>query len=164
MGPPRTDHRDGGTVPASRGKRRATLATVAKEAGVSAPTVSKVLNGHGDIAPETRARVAALLAEHDYVPRSAARRRGQLRSLTLVFDTFENPYGMEIARGVMEAAADSGIAVGVDITSLTGSAAVGLERVLGSAPDALLLVTTALTAAQRKRVAQQGTPFVVIDP
>jgi len=140
------------------------LATVAKEAGVSAPTVSKVLNGHGDIAPETRARVAALLAEHDYVPRSAARRRGNLRSLTLVFDTFENPYGMEIARGVMQAAADSGIAVGMDLTSLSGPGSGWLERVLGSAPDALLLVTTALTAAQRKRVARQGTPFVVIDP
>src|ERR1700753_4249456 len=38
-------------------RRRATLAAVAAEAGVSLPTVSKVVNGRPDVAPETRARV-----------------------------------------------------------------------------------------------------------
>ena len=146
------------------GKRRATLAMVAKEAGVSAPTVSKVLNGHGDIAPETRARIEALLIEHDYVPRSAARRRNQLHALTLVFDTFENPYGMEITRGVLEAATETAVSVSLDLTSLPGTGSGWLDRVLSSAPDALLLVTTELTAAQRKRLAKQNVPFVVIDP
>src|SRR5580693_9895583 len=36
-------------------RRRATLAAVAAEAGVSLPTVSKVVNGRPDVAPETRA-------------------------------------------------------------------------------------------------------------
>ena len=49
------------------GARRATLATVAASAGVSVATVSKVLNGRTDVAPTTRARVADLLAQHDYV-------------------------------------------------------------------------------------------------
>lgn len=149
---------------APTGKRRSTLAMVAKEAGVSAPTVSKVLNGHGNIAPETRARIEALLAEHDYVPRAAGRRRTQLQSLTLVFDTFENPYGMEITRGVLSAAAESGVTVNLDLTSLSGSRGDWLDRVLGGAPNALVLVTTALTSAQRKRLAKQAVPFVVIDP
>src|ERR1700753_2725250 len=38
-------------------RRRATLAAVAAEAGVSLPTVSKVVNGRPDVAPETRAPV-----------------------------------------------------------------------------------------------------------
>jgi len=151
-------------VSGEAGKRRPTLAMVAREAGVSAPTVSKVLNGHGNIAPDTRARIEALLVEHDYVPRSAARRRSPLQSLTLVFDTFENPYGMEITRGVLHAAAESGITVSLDLTSLPGSGTDWLDRVLGAAPSALLLVTTALTAPQRKRLVKHNLPFVVIDP
>ncbi|MFD1273797.1 LacI family DNA-binding transcriptional regulator [Streptomyces kaempferi] len=50
--------------------RTATLAEIAREAGVSAPTVSKVLNGRADVAPATRTRVEELLRGHGY------RRRG----------------------------------------------------------------------------------------
>ena len=39
-----------------------TLAAVALQAGVSTPTVSKVVNGREDVAPETRARVMDALA------------------------------------------------------------------------------------------------------
>lgn len=39
----------------------ATLADIARAAGVSTPTVSKVLNGRADVAPATRERVEALL-------------------------------------------------------------------------------------------------------
>ena len=41
--------------------RRATLAMVADAAGVSKPTVSKVLNGRPDVSPATRARVQEAL-------------------------------------------------------------------------------------------------------
>ncbi|MBO0816135.1 MAG: LacI family DNA-binding transcriptional regulator, partial [Actinobacteria bacterium] len=37
-------------------RRRTTLAAIAAEAGVSLPTVSKVVNGRPDVAPTTRAR------------------------------------------------------------------------------------------------------------
>ena len=46
--------------------RRVTIAHIADAAGVSVPTVSKVVNGREDVAPGTRARVEALLEEHGY--------------------------------------------------------------------------------------------------
>ncbi|WP_158715543.1 LacI family DNA-binding transcriptional regulator, partial [Streptomyces sp. NRRL S-481] len=49
-----------------RTAQTATLAEIAREAGVSAPTVSKVLNGRADVAPATRARVEELLRAHGY--------------------------------------------------------------------------------------------------
>ena len=53
---------------------RVTLAKVAAAAGVSVPTVSKVLNGHADVAAKTRSRVEALLADYNYAaPRRAGR-------------------------------------------------------------------------------------------
>jgi DNA-binding LacI/PurR family transcriptional regulator len=57
-------------------ERKTTLAAIAAAAGVSAPTVSKVVNGRPDVAPGTRARVEHLLAEHGYarpVPLSPSR-------------------------------------------------------------------------------------------
>src|SRR5216117_2748431 len=46
---------------------RTTLAAVARLAGVSVATVSKVVNGRSDVAPHTRSRVQELLQRHDYV-------------------------------------------------------------------------------------------------
>lgn len=45
------------------GLKKPTLATVARRAGVSAPTVSKVVNGRADVSADTRARVLAVLDE-----------------------------------------------------------------------------------------------------
>ena len=45
--------------------RRVTIATIAEAAGVSVPTVSRVLNGRTDVSPETRDRIEHLLSEHD---------------------------------------------------------------------------------------------------
>ncbi|OMQ15083.1 LacI family transcriptional regulator, partial [Modestobacter sp. VKM Ac-2676] len=46
--------------------RTVTIAAIAAEAGVSVPTVSRVLNGRSDVAPHTRQRVEALLRSHGY--------------------------------------------------------------------------------------------------
>ena len=45
-------------------KRRPTLAEIAGEAGVSVSTVSKVINGHIDVAADTRRQVERLLEQH----------------------------------------------------------------------------------------------------
>lgn len=50
-----------------------TIYDIAKEAGVSASTVSRVLNGKPGIHAETRRRVQALLEKYNYAPNEAAR-------------------------------------------------------------------------------------------
>ena len=52
---------------------RATLAEVAALADVSISTVSKVLNGRTGVSAETRARIKALLQDHQYNRRSPGR-------------------------------------------------------------------------------------------
>lgn len=49
-------------------RTRATLASVAALAGVSTPTVSKVINGREDVAPATRKRVLEALRTSEYQP------------------------------------------------------------------------------------------------
>ncbi len=53
--------------------RRLTLRDIAKKAGVSYQTVSRVINNHPYVAEETRQRVLDLIAELDYRPNKAAR-------------------------------------------------------------------------------------------
>ena len=50
-----------------------TIYDIAREAGVSASTVSRVINDKPGVNPETRERIRALLAQHHYAPNEAAR-------------------------------------------------------------------------------------------
>jgi LacI family transcriptional regulator len=144
--------------------RRATLTSVAQAAGVSLPTVSKVVNGRGDVAPATRARIEQLLAQHEYVGSSQARPQVGLRCLNLVFDTYLNPYSMEITRGVIEAAAEQEVDVVLGLSKSPVSGATWADRVVRSGREGLILVTTELTAAQRDHFVLARVPLVLIDP
>lgn len=53
-------------------KKRVTINEIAREAGVAASTISKVLNGNHDVSTATRQRVQAILSERNYQRRSSA--------------------------------------------------------------------------------------------
>src|SRR5690242_9867349 len=84
---------------ARRDRGRTTLAAIAAEAGVSLPTVSKVVNGRRDVAPATRALVERLLNEHQYT-RAGTRRHRRSGLIDLVFNGLDSPWAVEILRGV----------------------------------------------------------------
>ena len=87
-----------------------TIAHIANAAGVSVPTVSKVVNGRADVAPETRERVERMLREHGYRrPEPAPQTRAPL--LDVVFNELESPWAMEIIKGVEEVARENGLGV-----------------------------------------------------
>lgn len=60
-----------------------TIKDVAKAAGVSTQTVSRVLNNRPDVSPETRERVQVVIAEMGYAPNVLARSLSRGRSNTL---------------------------------------------------------------------------------
>ena len=80
-------------------ERKTTLAVIAAEAGVSLPTVSKVVNGRPDVAPATRARVEQLLDQHQY-SRNGMRRNRRSGLIDVVFAGLDSPWAVEILRGV----------------------------------------------------------------
>ena len=63
--------------------KRATIKQVAKAAGVSTQTVSRVINDRPDVAPETRERIQKVIDELGYQPSALARSLIQQRSYTL---------------------------------------------------------------------------------
>jgi LacI family transcriptional regulator len=81
-----------------------TLGTVAKEAGVSIPTVSQVLRGTGRISEKTRDRVLQAAKTLHYVPdqRAAAMRSGENREIGFVINQLSNPFNAEVISGVVD--------------------------------------------------------------
>jgi LacI family transcriptional regulator len=63
--------------------KRITIRGVAKEAGVSTQTISRVVNNHPDVSPETRLKVEEVLDRLGYRPSAIARQLIQRRSMNL---------------------------------------------------------------------------------
>jgi LacI family transcriptional regulator len=81
-----------------------TLSTVAKEAGVSIPTVSQVMRGTGRISERTREKVMTAAKKLHYVPdsRAAAMRSGENREIGFVINQLLNPFNAEVVSGVVD--------------------------------------------------------------
>mgnify|MGYP001792142222 CR=1 FL=1 len=81
-----------------------TLGTVAKEAGVSIPTVSQVMRGTGRISAQTRDKVLQAAKRLHYVPdsRAAAMRSGENREIGFVINQLLNPFNTEVVGGVVD--------------------------------------------------------------
>ena len=90
-----------------------TISDVAKLAGVSAMTVSRVINNSGYSSREARARVEAAITELAYVPNALGRqlRSKQTKMLALVLSDIMNPFFTTIARGVEDVAGAHGFSV-----------------------------------------------------
>jgi LacI family transcriptional regulator len=90
-----------------------TISDVAKRAGVSAMTVSRVVNGTGYTSAETRTRVEAAIDELGYVPNALARqlRSKRTKTIALVVADISNPFFTTIARGVEDVAVSHGFSV-----------------------------------------------------
>jgi len=75
-----------------------TLDQVAKKAGVSSATVSRVLNDVSVVKKSTRARVMRAAQELKYHPNLHARSlaRGQSRTLGIILSNMENPFFFDI--------------------------------------------------------------------
>jgi LacI family transcriptional regulator len=92
---------------------RVTIADVARLAGVSTMTVSRVINAKGDVRASTRARVERAIAQLEYRPSQAARTLTTRRSRTLglLVPDITNPFFPEIVRGAEDVAWEEGYMV-----------------------------------------------------
>ncbi len=82
------------------------ISDVAKRAGVSPVTVSRVINSAKDVSPATREKVRQAIEELGYIPNVVARslRSKRTRALALVVPDITNPFWTTVARGVEDAA------------------------------------------------------------
>jgi LacI family transcriptional regulator, galactose operon repressor len=142
------------------------MAEVAAAAGVSVPTVSKVVNGRPDVAAATRRRVEEVLRERGYsLPHTRSRDRVGL--IDLVFVDLGSPWAMEILAGVEEVSHRAG--TGVVVSAVHGRKRTRpdrrwLETLAERRSDGVLLVLSELSPAQQAHLTKLGIPVVIVDP
>ncbi|MBF9127933.1 LacI family DNA-binding transcriptional regulator [Plantactinospora sp. S1510] len=140
-----------------------TVARIAHLAGVSAPTVSKVLNGRRGVASDTRLRIEQVIQDHGY------RRQEQSEPTTpvveVVFQALDSLWALEIVRGVSQVVRPHGLAVAVSEMGghLTPDEA-WTRDVLARRPAGVVAVSAKLTELQSRQLASRAVPLVIVDP
>ncbi|WP_117209767.1 LacI family DNA-binding transcriptional regulator [Allorhizocola rhizosphaerae] len=94
-------------------KRRVSMADVARLAGVSSQTVSRVANGHPSVVGSTRQQVLAAMRELGYRPNSAARalKRGAFRTIGVILFTLSSTGNSRTLEAIADHAAGQGYAI-----------------------------------------------------
>ena len=147
---------------AGRGPRRSP--TSRAQAGVSVPTVSKVINGRADVSAETRRRVEAAIREHGYQRPaehrpSGAAARGHLPRARERVGAGDRP-GRRAGRGPAPA---RGRAVR-DAGPADARAGAGSRACSRAGPTGVIAVFSDLSEGMRTQLRTRGIPFVVVDP
>ena len=141
----------------------ATIKDVAKVAGVSVATVSRVLNSNGYVNVDTKKRVDQAIEQLNYRPNDVARAlfKGRSKMIALFVPDIMNPFFPELARAVE------------DITNKNGYTFVlcntddNLEKVLTymdalqqKSVDGIIIVSSTITAESLKRI---NVPVIALD-
>ncbi len=143
-----------------------TVKDVAKLAGVSAATVSRVINLDARISPETTGRVNSAIRELGYSVNHVARslKTRQSHTVGLIVPEFRNDFFMGIAQGVEEALQSGGFSL--MICNANESAKEEAERVallLEKRVDGVIVIPSTDTGAHLGRLSAAGVPVVLVD-
>lgn len=147
-------------------ERAPTIAEIAELTGVSAMTVSRVLNGRPDVAAATRERIQRVAAERGYARNraAAALRKGHSGLIDLVVVALDSAYHMEIIRGVEERLEPTGFRMALSAThGESQRERQWLAKVVDGSTDGAILVLADGHAAHLERLRRRGIPFVVVD-
>ena len=147
--------------------RGPSMADVAREAGVSGQTVSRVANGHTNVDEETRTRVTAAMQKLGYRPNSAARalRSGRFRSIGVIMFTLSTVGNMRSLEGIATAAAAAGYSITlIPVASKTQDAVTAaFARLSEQAVDGVIIVIEAHLINESTFELPSGLPVVVVD-
>lgn len=147
-----------------RTPERVKITDIARAAGVSPPTVSKVLNGRSEVSPETRERVQSALRAHNYQRRPSGK-QPKAGLVDLVIKELATPWSVEIIRGAEDACREAGIGLVVSaVHSAHEDTQHWLDNLAGRHSDGVLLAVSDLENADRERLDALEVPLVFIDP
>ncbi|PMB48395.1 LacI family transcriptional regulator [Fischerella thermalis CCMEE 5330] len=147
---------------------RVTIKDVARHAGVGLGTVSRVMNNHPRVSPETRERVLKAIRELGFRPNATARRlprKAELHYIGVITHPFLLNYHSisERLRGIQTALNNSSQALELALFSASSAAHFDsqLQNITqANAVEGLLIIDFDLTDEQAQRLQQAHIPFV----
>lgn len=148
-------------------RTRVTIREIAKLAGVSIATVSRVVNGRGDVADETRETVQRVVREHGYSANRGARGVSGARTglVGVTLPMIDPAYFSLIIAGAADALYEQDRRIVLCPTAHEHDREVSLlERVMHGTTDGGLLVLPRESGEELKMLLDHGYRFVVVDP
>ncbi len=152
-----------GADPAFARPEPATIRDVARSANLSIASVSRALNGHANVHPETRAHIVAVAAKLGYVPNAAARSLSTARTnaIGVVLPDFHGEFFSELMRGMDRSASVHGYQLLMSNTHADKSmASQAIAAMLGRV-DGLVVMAPQFAAAELLRTLPAHLPMVL---
>ena len=146
--------------------KQLTMSDIARMAGVSTATVSRVLSNHPMVREETRDRILSLVKEHRYEPSYVARNLSTRRTHTIgvVVDDISNPFFMELAKGVELVLQKNGYTMLLTSSGWDPAKEADLIRtLLRNRVDGVLLTPVHPESESTEVMRRNGVPFVVMN-
>lgn len=144
--------------------KSSTIADVARLAGVSIATVSRVINGNTPVVTSTAERVQAAIKKLNFIPRTAARVLASRRTNTigLLLPEIGGWFFPSMLRGIESAAHQAGFdllihTVDVDYPLKTSRRALGMHNT-----DGLIIFTNSVSDEEMSYLQQSGFPIVLL--
>ncbi len=142
---------------------RPTIRDVARHAGVSIATVSRVMHQHANVSEATRDRVARAVEELEFTPsrlgRSLAERRHAANAI--VFPDLSGPYYAEVVLGYESVAADLGRSVLI-LSTHGRPAAPAMVEEMAERCDGMVVMGRTVPDSLLERLHTRGMPLVLL--
>ncbi|MGE5550477.1 MAG: LacI family DNA-binding transcriptional regulator [Bacteroidota bacterium] len=142
-----------------------TISDVARAAGVSVATVSRVLNQSDKVRPETKERVVQAIERLQYTPDASAKalRSRRTNLIGVVIPDVSSIYYLELLKGIENTAIESNYNLIICDAQNSPQRENEYMRMLSERRlDGFIIVNTLLPAEQIGRLAKQGFPLVLI--
>ena len=151
---------------AQRALQRTTIREIADEAGVSIATVSRVLNGRGDVSDETRDLVTRVIRENGYTANRSARglSAGRTGLVGVVVPLVYPAYFSSIVAGVAEALFERDLHIVLSPTGHEHDREVSVLDRLHGVTDGSLIILPEESSEELERHLDNNYRFVVLDP
>jgi LacI family transcriptional regulator len=146
---------------------RATIREIARAAGVSIATVSRVINGRPDVSPQTREVVLRVVREHGFSTNRNARALsgGRTGLVGVTLPILEAAYFAVIVSGTAEALYEHDMRIVLCPTLHQHEREVTLlDRLMHGTTDGAILMLPEESNAELRALQETGYPFVVVDP
>ncbi|MFC6083218.1 LacI family DNA-binding transcriptional regulator [Sphaerisporangium aureirubrum] len=152
-----------GSQTGPRRRQEITVARIAELAGVSAPTVSKVINGHPGVSTATRRRVEDLIRQHGWHRRPVSAEPTAM--VEVLFQALDSLWALEIIRGVERVVQSYGMTVALtDMHGRHSPHSEWIDQVLARRPAGVIAVSADLGDWEHERLASRAIPLIALDP
>jgi LacI family transcriptional regulator, galactose operon repressor len=146
--------------------QRVTIREIAERAGVSIATVSRVLNGRGDVSDETRELVSRVIQENGYTANRSARglSAGRTGLVGVLVPLLFPAYFAGLLAGAAEAFAEGDLQIVLSPTEGEHDREVSVLKRLHGLTDGALIILPNESSDELVRLLDGGYRFVVLDP